>query len=157
DDVLIPMRIARQGYRVLFEPDAKAFDHRSTSARQEFVRKVRTIAGNFQLFAREPWLLNPLSNRLWFQTVSHKALRLLLPMLFLGALAANCLLLDNWFYRVTLAGQLLLLGTAAVTSLVPSARKAIPGAVLPYTICFLCFATTVGFLRFLTGRQAVTW
>jgi cellulose synthase/poly-beta-1,6-N-acetylglucosamine synthase-like glycosyltransferase len=157
DDVLIPMRIARQGYRVLFEPSAKAFDHRSASARQEFVRKVRTIAGNFQLFARERWLLNPFSNRLWFQTLSHKGLRLLLPVLFLGALTANCFLLDSWVYRITLAGQLVLLAVAAVTSIAPAARKAIPGAVLPYTVCFLCFATIVGFLRFVSGRQAVTW
>jgi poly-beta-1,6-N-acetyl-D-glucosamine synthase len=157
DDVLIPMRIVRQGYRVIFEPQAQAFDQHSTTARQEFVRKVRTIAGNFQLFARDPWLLNPWRNRLWAQTLSHKGLRLALPLMFLAALAANCWLLDGWFYRVTLVGQLLMLGLAALTSAVPGLRKRIPGVVLPYTICFLCFATVVGFLRYVTGRQSVTW
>jgi len=157
DDVLIPMRIVRQGYRVVFEPDARAFDRRSASARQEFVRKVRTIAGNFQMFAREPWLLNPRRNRLWMQTVSHKALRLLLPVLFLAALAANCWLLDHWFYRITLAGQLLMLALAAATSLMPALKRRLPAAVLPYTVCFLCVATIVGFVRYLSGRQSVTW
>jgi cellulose synthase/poly-beta-1,6-N-acetylglucosamine synthase-like glycosyltransferase len=72
DDVLIPMRIARRGYRVLFEPEARAYDQITGGAYREFIRKVRTIAGNFQLIARERWILNPLQNRLWFQNISHK-------------------------------------------------------------------------------------
>ncbi len=60
DDVLIPLRIVRKGFRVLFEPGARAYDCASATARQEFVRKARTIAGTFQLFARERWLFNPL-------------------------------------------------------------------------------------------------
>src|SRR4029453_15199176 len=71
DDVLIPLRIARLGYRVVFEPGARAYDQVSTSTRQEFARRTRTIAGTFQLFVRERWLFNPLANRLWLQTVSH--------------------------------------------------------------------------------------
>src|SRR6185295_9867402 len=49
DDVLIPMRIARRGYRVLFEPAARAFDRAPGTGREEFGRKARTLAGNFQL------------------------------------------------------------------------------------------------------------
>ena len=45
---------------------------RDANGEQEFVRKARTIAGTFQLFAREPWLLSPRRNRLWFETISHK-------------------------------------------------------------------------------------
>jgi hypothetical protein len=66
-EVLIPMNVVRRGFRVLFEADAVAYDRAATSAREEFTRKVRTIAGNFQLFARERWLFNPRRNRLWFK------------------------------------------------------------------------------------------
>src|SRR5437762_3233926 len=62
DDILIPLRIVRRGYRVLFEPEARAFDSVAPSARHELTRKMRTNAGLFQLFARERWLLNPLRN-----------------------------------------------------------------------------------------------
>ena len=55
-------------------------DSTSASAQQEFSRKARTIAGCFQLFARERWLLDPRQNRLWFATLSHKGLRLTLPL-----------------------------------------------------------------------------
>src|SRR4029078_4549664 len=81
DDVLIPMRIVSRGYRVIFEPSARAYDLAVASGRHEFVRKVRTIAGTFQLFSRERWLFNPFRNSLWFETLSHKALRLLTPLL----------------------------------------------------------------------------
>ena len=62
DDVLIPMRIVQQGYIVQFEQEARAYRRCSRTTRQEYVRKVRTIAGAFQLFAREWWLLDPRKN-----------------------------------------------------------------------------------------------
>ena len=92
DDVLIPLRIVRKGYRVLFEPRARAYDSASATAQHEFVRKARTIAGTFQLFSRELWLFNPRRNRLWFETMSHKALRLALPVLHATLLVASAAL-----------------------------------------------------------------
>src|SRR4029079_5308907 len=89
DDVLVPLRIARAGYRVVFEPDARAYDGASSTARQELVRKTRTIAGTFQLFARELWVFDPIHNPVWFEAISHKALRLATPLLQLLVLVAN--------------------------------------------------------------------
>jgi len=74
------MRIVRRGTGGVRARRARLRPARERR-REEFVRKVRTIAGNFQMFARERWMLNPLRNRLWLQTVSHKALRLLGPLL----------------------------------------------------------------------------
>ncbi len=156
DDVLIPMRIARRGYRVVLEPAARAYDRPSPSARQEFARKVRTIAGNFQLFARERWLLDPFRNRLWLQTVSHKGLRLLGPLLLGTALGANLLLGGRTFYRWTLVAQAVFYASALSGGLGRAARR-LPFVAVPFTICLLSGATVVAFLRFLTGRQRVTW
>jgi biofilm PGA synthesis N-glycosyltransferase PgaC len=105
DDVLIPMQIVRRGYRVLFEADARAHDLIAMNPREDFIRKARTIAGTFQLFARYPWMLNPLRCRVWFEALSHKALRLAIPVLHLVVLAANVALVGAAFYRVLLAGQ----------------------------------------------------
>lgn len=157
DDVVVPMSIARRGYRVLFEPAALAFDRRAASAQQEFGRKVRTIAGNFQMLAAERWLLNPLQNRLWWQTLSHKVLRLLLPVCYAIVILSNLMLLDQAFYRWTLAGGVLFVTAGAAALAVPAARRVLPVLSVPYGICFLTWATVVGFIRFLTGRQQVTW
>jgi cellulose synthase/poly-beta-1,6-N-acetylglucosamine synthase-like glycosyltransferase len=157
DDVLIPMRIARRGYRVLFEPRACAFDLAAATADEEFRRKVRTIAGNFQLFARERWLLNPLRNRLWFQTISHKGLRLLTPLLLITAFGANLFLADSPFYRWMLMGQISFYAAALGGYALRDARRRIPLLTVPYVACLLSWATVVALLRFVTKRQAVTW
>jgi poly-beta-1,6-N-acetyl-D-glucosamine synthase len=157
DDVLIPMRFVHRGYRVLFEPRARAFDRKVTSAHEEFVRKVRTIAGNLQWFVRERWVWDPRQNRLWIQTVSHKGLRLLLPVLFFGAVAGNALLLDTAFYRWTLAAQIVFAAAAGGGHFVESVRGKARLLIVPHTVYFLAAATVVAWFRFVTGRQAVTW
>jgi hypothetical protein len=157
DDVLIPIRIARRGYQVVFEPAAKAFDIAPASARAELVRKARTIGGTFQLFARERWLLNPRSNPLWFETVSHKALRLAIPVLLATLLLANLPLLDMWQYQVTMAGQVAFYAAAAAGLGERQSRRRRVMLTLPYTMCLLSWATVVGFVRFVSRNQAVTW
>ena len=140
DDVLIPMTIARRGYRVVFEAAARAYDRPAATASQEFRRKVRTIAGTFQLFARGRWLLSPRHNRLWLQTVSHKGL-----------------LLEKPLYRLSLGAQVVFYVVALIGWLMGDARTRIPFMSVPYVFCLLNWATTVAFVRFLTGRQRVTW
>lgn len=156
DDVLIPVRVARAGYRVVFAPEARAWDQ-VVPPRHEFARKVRTIAGNFQLLVRERWLLNPFRNRLWFQTVSHKGLRLASPLLLATALLANLELGEYPFYRATLAAQALFYATAAAGWAAQQAGLSARWLGPPYVFCLLNWATVVAFVRFSTGRQAVTW
>jgi cellulose synthase/poly-beta-1,6-N-acetylglucosamine synthase-like glycosyltransferase len=157
DDVLIPMRVVKQGYRVVFESLARAYDNAPTRGRQEFVRKARTIAGTFQLFARERWLLNPLRNPLWFQTVSHKGLRLLAPALHAGVLAAAFALREVPFYWWMLAAQAAFYGAAAGGYLTQNLRRRPRVLSVPYAICLMNWATVAGGVRFLQGRQPATW
>ena len=79
DDVLIPMNIILQGYRVIFDSQALAFDTASKNIAQEKRRKIRTLAGNLQLLILRPALLNPLKNKIFLQFLSHKIFRLLVP------------------------------------------------------------------------------
>jgi len=157
--VLIPLRIVRRGYRVLFEPAARAYDSASASARQEFARKARTIAGNFQLFVREGWLFNPRRNRLWFETISHKALRLLIPVLHVAVLAANITAAAAQVspYQWLLVAQLAFYGAAFCGCLQKRGQRRFIGFTVPYTLCLLCWSTMVGFYRFATHQQPITW
>lgn len=154
DDVLLPMRIARRGYRVVFEPGARAYDSAPDSTSSEFARKVRTISGTFQLFARQGWLLGP-GNPLLLQTVSHKALRLLTPALLLLALAANLALVDRPLFQLLLVAQIAFYVVAALGHRLRNLK--IPGLGVPYVVCMLASATTMAFFRYLNGSQKVTW
>ncbi|MBI1345262.1 glycosyltransferase [bacterium] len=105
DDVAIPMTIINQGYRCVFEPQAIAYDVPSTSPQQEAIRKRRTIAGAAQLVRLYPAWIWPWRNRLWFEFVSHKLLRLVSPVLLIIAATANIALVNTPPYAVLLAIQ----------------------------------------------------
>lgn len=157
DDVLIPMEIARQGYRVLFEPRARAYDWVTATGRDEFTRKLRTIAGNFQLFFERRWLLNPAQNRLWFQTVSHKVFRLLSPLWLVTALASNFTLIAAAPYRWMLGLQLIFYVAALFGHLARRARHKPILLSVPYAFCMLNLVTVMALIDLLNGHQQVTW
>ncbi|MGH8274263.1 MAG: glycosyltransferase family 2 protein, partial [Gammaproteobacteria bacterium] len=157
DDVLIPMQIVRQGYRARFEPNALAYDQTSKNAQMEFRRKLRTIAGNFQMFYLEPWLLNPVRNRIWIQTISHKGARLLSPACLCAALATNIFILNEPAYRYLFIAQLLFYMAAAAGHLTRGARRRPPFLNIPYTFCLLNIATIAALFSLLHGRQRATW
>ena len=46
DDVFIPLNVRMQGYRVIFDSKALAYDSTSKDISLEQKRKVRTLAGN---------------------------------------------------------------------------------------------------------------
>ncbi len=82
DDMFQPLSIIRQGYRSVLDPNANVYDAWPKKVGTEFHRKVRTLAGNFQLFQLAPWTLTR-QDRVVFQLVSHKVMRLFVPYLFI--------------------------------------------------------------------------
>ena len=113
DDVLGPMRVVLRGYRVVFEPAARAYDVAASDAGAELRRKVRTLAGNFQLLAYEPRLLVPGVNPVWLQFMSHKLGRLLVPYALLTILASSAVLArTSWIYAAAFGAQLFFYGLA---------------------------------------------
>jgi cellulose synthase/poly-beta-1,6-N-acetylglucosamine synthase-like glycosyltransferase len=154
DDVYLPMQVVRQGKRVVFEPRARAWDSPDLGAAREFSRKVRTLSGNYQLLQLAPWLLYK-SNPIRFEFVSHKLLRLAMP-LALALLLASSLMLSGLLYRVALIVQLVFyaLSVAALARLLkegPVARAAEAAA----TFVLLNTAAVVAFANFVRGRKAV--
>jgi cellulose synthase/poly-beta-1,6-N-acetylglucosamine synthase-like glycosyltransferase len=81
DDMYQPLSIVRRGYRSVLDRAAIVNDVWPGKVAGEFARKVRTLAGNFQLISLAPWTLSP-ANRVLFQLVSHKLLRLVVPYFF---------------------------------------------------------------------------
>ena len=88
DDMFQPLSIIRQGYRSVVDPLALVYDTWPKKVEGEFHRKVRTLAGNFQLFQLAPWTLR-LQNRVLFQLVSHKVMRLAVPYLLVLLLVSS--------------------------------------------------------------------
>ena len=128
DDVLAPMRVVLAGYRVVFNERARAFDRAAADADAEARRKIRTLAGNYQILSLEPRLLLPWKNPVWLQYLSHKLGRLVVPYALLAIFFASIVLAavagPISFYGAVLTGQVmfyLLAGVGAVLELAPAA------------------------------------
>ncbi len=116
DDVVIPMQIVLRGYRVGFDADARAYDPQMTDPAREKRRKLRTLAGNYQMFFRYPGWMMPWRTALWWQLISHKYSRILAPFLMIIQLVSNVILHEQPGYRQLLIAHagfylLALLGT----------------------------------------------
>ena len=153
DDVLLPMQIVRQGFRVIFDARARAWDLPDLGEGREFSRKVRTLSGNYQLLQLAPWLLSS-QNTIRFEFVSHKLSRLAVPFALLALLIAS-MLLPQPLYRAALGAQLafyaLSLVALAGVKIGPLSRIADPAR----TFVVLNSAALVAFINFVTGRKAV--
>jgi poly-beta-1,6-N-acetyl-D-glucosamine synthase len=152
DDVFVPMNVARQGRRVIFEPAAIARDRVFSEKGKEFSRKVRTLTGNYQLLRLEPWLLSQ-ANPLLFRFVCHKLLRLLVPMLLILMLVASALA-GGPFYHAIFWMQVLFYVLAVLGTVVPSVKQFKPVGIAS-TFVMLNAAAALAFYNFAAGRKRV--
>jgi cellulose synthase/poly-beta-1,6-N-acetylglucosamine synthase-like glycosyltransferase len=155
DDVYWPLQVALQGYRVIHDPRARAYDRLPSRAKDEFRRKVRTLSGGFQLLTRAPGALLPWRNPIWVQLVSHKLLRLVAPWALIGVLLLSATLPGD-FFRWALGGQLACyaLGLAGLVGAV-AARSRLASAAASFLV--LNAAAWVAFWVWATGRSARSW
>jgi cellulose synthase/poly-beta-1,6-N-acetylglucosamine synthase-like glycosyltransferase len=148
DDMFQPLSIIRQGYRVIVEREARVFDTWPAGARDEFQRKVRTLAGNFQLAQLAPWTLTP-QNRAFLQLISHKYMRLSVPYLLVLLQASSLALFrDSQIYATFAVLQLfcLAISVAALRYRIPMIDRA---ASAGSAILMLNSAAVAGLYRFL--------
>lgn len=151
DDMFQPLSVVRQGYRCVVDPAARVYDKWPKRVEGEFYRKVRTLAGNFQLFQLAPWVLSP-QDRVLAQLVSHKLMRLVVPyLLMLLLVSAVVLSPGSLFFTVVAALQILGWAVAVVGCIarIPVLNKiAGPAAAL----LMLNAAAVVGLYKFLFTR-----
>ncbi len=153
DDLAIPLEVIKQGYRVGYEKRAFAFERATQKSSQEFVRKRRTLAGNYQALLRYWRLLVPGSPVAW-QLWSHKVFRLLVPYA-LAAMLIGGLALPDPLRIMVMTSQIVFYGLAAWAG--AGRRLPRPWLTIPYTFCVLNWAAVAGSYYYLAGRLSVQW
>jgi cellulose synthase/poly-beta-1,6-N-acetylglucosamine synthase-like glycosyltransferase len=155
DDLYWPLQVVMQGRRVVYEERAVAYDRFPERALDEFWRKVRTLAGNFQLVTVLPQALLPWRNPIWTQFVSHKLLRLVVPWMLLAVLLAS-VLLDGALYRIAFLAQAIFY-TLALSALAgwPGARWRLATAAAGFVVLYA--AAWLAFWVWICGRAAGSW
>jgi cellulose synthase/poly-beta-1,6-N-acetylglucosamine synthase-like glycosyltransferase len=163
DDFMISTAVVAQGYRLVFEPDARAVEAVVPSADLEFHRRVRLMTRGLRAVAARAELLNPFRYRFYaIVLLSHKVLRRIafVPLLVLFA-AAVVLSITGPVTRVAhsaLSAQILFLGAALLGHQLR--RRAIGHWRLLFVPFFYCMANAaagVAVVRFLRGERIVTW
>lgn len=155
DDVYWPLNVVMQGYRVVFDNRACAYDRLPDRMGSEFRRKVRTLTGNFQLVTRLWEACLPWRNPIWFSLFSHKLARLAVPWAMIVAFGC-AVALGGELYGVLLAIQVAGLGIA-FCGLVPaiSARSRLVSIAGAFFV--LNAAAWWAFWVWVTGRASRSW
>lgn len=157
DDFVIPLRIMENGYKVVYDAEAVAYEETTEDYDKEFGRRARIAAGNFQALRMVPGLLSPVAGFRAFAFWSHKLLRWCAPALMLAAFVANALLVGNFFYNLMLIGQLAFYSLALAGKLGVLGGVARKAASIAYYFVTMNAAIAVGFWRFLRNSQRAAW
>ncbi len=156
DDVLTPLNVTAQGYRLRMVREALAYDWISSSVNEEFRRKVRTLAGNVQLIQLAPWVMNPFRNRLFFQWFSHKVCRLLAPYALLGLFLSSWLAGGGGYLAFGIL-QAVGYGIAVYGLYGMTQGREVGKAGVPASFLMLNAAAVVGLLAVLAGHTGRLW
>ncbi|MDD3432123.1 MAG: glycosyltransferase family 2 protein [Bacteroidales bacterium] len=160
DDFIISLRVAMQGYKIDYDPEAYAIEHASANVREELKRKVRIAAGGIQAVVRLHPLLNVFKyGLLSFQYISHRVLRwTITPFALLSLLPLNIALAQaSVFYTVLLFLQGLFYATALTGWLFERRKIKIKLFFVPFYFFVMNYAVFAGLWRYLGKKQSVNW
>ena len=157
-DFILPLRVIRQGSRVVFEEEALLHESTLTEERDEWTMRVRVILRSYHALSVMRDLLNPFRFlRTTFQILSHKILRYLVGVFQVFALVLNILLAgESAFYSWLLFVQ----GMYYLVAILGSTRRGaflVPGARYSFYICLLNAAALVALVKFVKGEKQVVW
>lgn len=159
EDFQIPMEIRFAGHRVVYDPEAIAVEEAAPTLKDEFRRKVRIGAGDFQTMSACPHFLNPLIGMPALAYFSHKVLRWLGPFFLLGAWISSGVLALRGLpvYQAAFVAQCGLYLLALTGELQDHGRRAGRLTSAAYYFTMMNVALLFGFFRFLSGGQGRAW
>jgi len=160
DDFAISTAVIEQGRRLVFEPDAIAYEESAGAAQREFERKVRLMTRGMRGVLLRRGLLNPF--RYGFYSIvlfSHKVVRRLAPVVLITLLSSNLLLIGHSrVYALAAALELLFYLLAGVGFLVkshPVGRNKLLS--IPFFYCLANAAALVALSKVARGERIERW
>lgn len=160
DDLFTSTGVIVRGYRLVFAPEAIAYEPVAATSQVEFGRKVRVIMRSWKAFVFRRELLNLLRYKFYaIQLLSHKILRYLVvfPLLTL-AIVSPFLWEAGLLYQMATIAQVVFYACAVVGLLLNRSRfgrKKI--FTIPFYFCMVNAASLVAILKVLQGHQIKHW
>lgn len=160
DDFMISLRLAMQGYKIKYDPEAYAVETASANVKEELKRKIRIAAGGIQSILRLLPLLNIFKHKLLsFQYISHRVLRWTITPLMLPLLLIINILLANTsvFYSAILISQIAFYALVLIGWMLENLKVKVKSIYIPYYFFIMNYAVYRGFFRFMGKKQSVNW
>jgi cellulose synthase/poly-beta-1,6-N-acetylglucosamine synthase-like glycosyltransferase len=158
DDFRICMNVISKREKAISDTEAIVYEDVSNSLREEFSRKVRISAGNFQNLKHFAYLLlKPFT--IWsFCFVSHKMLRWLTPFLWIIVFTTNILLAkDSFIFSLLIILQVIFLILPAFDLLLKKLNIHLVPVRFFSHLFLMNVALFVGFIKYLKGIRSGAW
>jgi cellulose synthase/poly-beta-1,6-N-acetylglucosamine synthase-like glycosyltransferase len=152
-DLSLPYKLAQQGRRAVYDPDAHAFEKPSRDLEDEYRRKVRMFEHGWLMMLTGGFLRGGGPVYL-MELVSHRLLRYASGIVHVLLLAVSLALVRHGLvYEIALSAQLAWLVLAAAGRL----KVPIPGAGLAYYYFLVTWATVVSLVRYVRFGVPAVW
>lgn len=166
DDFMVSLRVAANGYRVIYEPQAYAIERPSFSIQEEMKRKIRIATGGFQSIARLGFLWNIFKyGWLSFQYVSHRAMRwavapFCLPLIFVLNLTLVIIEDTNEplsLYKILFLAQVVFYILAITGYWFENQKIRIKLLFVPFYFSFMNYCAIKGYNQYRQGITSGIW
>ncbi len=158
-DFVLPLWVVKQGFRVVYEPDALLCEEALKASEDEYRMRVRvSLRALWALFdMREMFSLGENSQYAW-QMFSHKLLRYLCFIFLLIVLISNFVLLDQgigyvMFFLLQISAYLL----AMIAPLLERIGMKLKIIHFCYYFTLINFASGHAFVKFAMGKKQILW
>jgi cellulose synthase/poly-beta-1,6-N-acetylglucosamine synthase-like glycosyltransferase len=162
EDFTEPLMIVIKGFRVVYEEEALCFEETTKKTHNEWKMRVRVIRGGMSGMIYAKKILNPIFYPVpFFQLISHKILRWLIPVFALLIFFINNLVVvlepALIFPRVLLFAQLSFYGIALLSYIMEKRGLRSTIAALPLYLIVLNAASLVALVKTVTSNLEATW
>ena len=158
DDITVSVQIPLRGHRLLYEPNATAWEEATVEAKSEFRRKVRITHRSIRA-------LLSIGSRLFtsgfysVELLSHKLVRHFIPVFLIPLFISNAVLaFYSPLFAILFAGQAAIYTLGFIGAMLRDTKlgRARVFAV-PYYFCFVNTAAFFGILKLFRGQQTHVW
>jgi cellulose synthase/poly-beta-1,6-N-acetylglucosamine synthase-like glycosyltransferase len=160
DDFVTSTQVIAQGYRLVFEREAAAYEPVASTSGVEYGRKVRVMTRGLNSIKVMRGLLNPFKYGFYaLQLFSHKVLRRLLFIPFVVLLIVTPFLWGaGLIYQLALVAQLFFYLVALIGAVLEFSRLKKPKILaLPFFMVMVYLAAAVATWNILRGRTINRW
>jgi cellulose synthase/poly-beta-1,6-N-acetylglucosamine synthase-like glycosyltransferase len=156
NDFVIPLNVIAQHKRVILDPDVYCYEEPTEGGEKGFLRQARISNRTLGALWRGRHFINPFRYGTFsLFLLSHKIIRFLVPLFFVGCLVMSLLLAQqDWFYALFFIAQLGFVGLGVF-----GLKNDVENRLINLSAFFLLTisAQMLGWIRFLTGRVDTVW